>query len=841
MFDYKDAAFYDEYFKNQEGFSLIENFKPSEDEEEKNLYVGQVEALGTVHPLSVRVEIPFTFPHNKLVFRTKSLSGYPHLIHTGKIQYGDWFCLNTPFAETAEGQLDEEVRRLKEWIDHQMRADLPAVIKDPQVKAGLALANAYEWENPDEVKEFSSNAWLTFVGESHNDVSKYDQVYGNLHCVKSRTESFYVLDNSSCTDYELPYVIVDKLPSFKDEQPDFLKLKEYYGWDEDMCKHLLPGFNLSWETKYTNGFPTEVWSEEEILNKCSEIEEELRKEESFLPKTKKTSIPAKVSSKGFSMEEFRKEFSEFSKKIDKEEALFASGKKREKKPKKEQKDQELVKVLNAQKEAILKEIYQIKESVQKYHKYPVFQNLSEEEQMLVDYQMEVYPYEHHFFALGYKKESSIHWYIVFTTHSESKYDDEFSYDLDFEQLVLHRMTSCPLQIRGSQTVSEEMFYGRGAFSPSIKSQKVAIVGLGAIGSMVAAAMAHSGVPEIGLWDGDIVEPGNICRSSYSLKDIGESKVQAMTNIIKSINPFGKVTSHGSWQEYNVNYQEYIGGSFYDNVNYNGQETATQEIAKYNLIIDCTGSNEMLHFLSYAVPQAKIVSMCITNHAQDLLCVTNRDGNPFELRKAYLSRIVQDTKNFYVEGSGCYSPTFLATHCDIAALVNLALGDLDRFMKTDGLMHSSIYSYTERGIVADRISTYKLKGYDILLNIPSETMFDALGINDISSGEIGYLFGSYSRNGKQILITHIVDSQHAKELLSDAYATSKGLIDYIGDYRYSGPEADTYTQSSFDEIAAKAENTSINTNNPLLAVRNPDVTVSFFLYINNELVKFDKQD
>lgn len=89
MFDYKDAQFYTDYFSSLEGFSVLEEFKVSENKDEKNLYVGSIEVLHTIHPLILRVEIPFMFPHAKLVFRTKSLSGYPHLIHTGKVNYGD--------------------------------------------------------------------------------------------------------------------------------------------------------------------------------------------------------------------------------------------------------------------------------------------------------------------------------------------------------------------------------------------------------------------------------------------------------------------------------------------------------------------------------------------------------------------------------------------------------------------------------------------------------------------------------------------------------------------------------------------------------------------------------
>ena len=99
-FIYKSAEFYTQYFDNLPDFKVLEHFHLSKDE--KNTFIGKVEVLNTIHPLELRVEIPISFPHHKLIFRTKSLSGYPHLIHTGRTQYGDWFCLNTPFAETAE-------------------------------------------------------------------------------------------------------------------------------------------------------------------------------------------------------------------------------------------------------------------------------------------------------------------------------------------------------------------------------------------------------------------------------------------------------------------------------------------------------------------------------------------------------------------------------------------------------------------------------------------------------------------------------------------------------------------------------------------------------------------
>ncbi|MBO7189922.1 MAG: ThiF family adenylyltransferase [Alistipes sp.] len=811
MFEYKPASFYTEYFRNTNDFSVVQEFDDSTDKDEKNLYVGYIEVLNTIHPLTLRVEIPHTFPHNKLTFRTKSISGYPHLIHSGKVQYGDWFCLNTPFAETAEEQLNQEVRRLKEWITRQMRNDLPATIDDLNVKLALAIANAYEWENPDEVKEFCSQALLTFVGNFQNDIEHFHNNIGHLECIKSPDNRFYALSNR-VSNYRLPYIIVEETPTSRDILSDFIKLRGYYNWGDDICKHLLPEFDISESWVKSDTQPLALsrveYSQDEALKIIGDIETELQKEESYLFNT----------------------------------LLFSLN----------QKDKKRIKVLHDQKEILLSEISELKKDIQASPIYvPNYgfgtydlDKMSDDEllerQAYEEYAIAIHPYEWHHFALGVKSLDGITWYILYTNHNLQK-SQTIYFDIGLKSVELKRVISHELNFLEVQSISEDMYYGRGSFSSNFKAKKIAIVGLGAIGSMVASALARTGISELGLWDNDIVEPGNICRSSYTLNDLGESKVESIRSIIRSINPYIKarqIKTHGQWVKHSVNFKEYVGGSFYNNVNYNSQEKAIQEIAGYDMIIDCTGSNEMLHFLSYALPGTDIVSLCITNRANDLLCITSRNGKPFELRKAYLSRIEQDTKNFYIEGQGCYSPTFLANNCDIAALVNLALRDINLNLENGYLMQSSIYSYTKRGILTDKLSTYKLNGYDITLTIPSEAIYDAEDMDDAPDGDIGYILGCYSQDGKQIMVTHIVDSRNATELLTDAYKTSKGIIDYIGDYRYSGEKADTYSDTSYEIIEAKAYDESINTNNPLLAVRNPDYSVSFFLYINNELVKFE---
>lgn len=816
MFDYKDAHFFSEYFKNHPDFKLLDEFKKSEEDDEKdeNLYVGSVEVLNTIYPLVLRVEIPVTFPHHHLLFRTKSLSGYPHLIHNGKVQYGDWFCLNTPFAETVEEQLNQEVARLKQWIIRQMRPDLPPIIKDSNVRKAIAFANAYDWENPDEVNEFSKDAMLTFVGDFYCFAKNFKERVGYLNCIKSPDKRFYALNNSELTNHKLPYIIVDEAPKSPEIFADFLRLKEQYEWDEKTCKHLLPDFEFC--SNWTPGCHTlGNIDEKEALSQLKEAEMELSKDSPSL-----------------------QIFSE----------IF------------HQKKRSHIKYSSAWNTILMQELAKIKISIENHEfkshfssfRIPNYDNMSEEEireqerrDQEEEYYREVYPYEWHSFAFGIKQNDNIFWNIVFTNHSNAKYERVWV-DFKFTEVELKKLYSHHLNRLSVQAISDDMYFGRGAFSSRLRSKNIAIVGLGAIGSMVAESMAHSGVSRIGLWDSDIVEPGNICRSAYSLRDIGESKVLAIEKKIKSINPFIKtddIKGHGFWLYNDIvgNESNYVNGSFYDNVNYKNQEESIKEIKGFDLIIDCTGSNEILHFLSYAVPDTEIVSLCITNHANELLCVSSNDGNPFELRKAYLSRLEQDTKNFYVEGSGCYSPTFLATNSDIASLVNLFLREINKRIENNSRMHSVIFSHTERGVLADRMLTYKLAGYDIILNVTNESLLDAEELDDVIEGNIGYILGAYSKDGKQIMITHIVDAFNAEDMLKDAFILSKCIIDYIGDFAYSGATENSYRKENLAIIADKAYDETINTNNPLLAVRNPSGTISFFLFINNELVPFEKQE
>ena len=77
----------------------------------------------------------------------------------------------------------------------------------------------------------------------------------------------------------------------------------------------------------------------------------------------------------------------------------------------------------------------------------------------------------------------------------------------------------------------------------LKRGKVAVAGLGGLGSHIAVALARSGVGHLTLVDFDTVEPSNLNRQSYGIRHLGMAKTQALHEQIAEINPFIEVETH----------------------------------------------------------------------------------------------------------------------------------------------------------------------------------------------------------------------------------------------------------------------------------------------------------
>ncbi|MBP2637556.1 MAG: thiamine biosynthesis protein ThiF, family 2 [Firmicutes bacterium] len=76
-----------------------------------------------------------------------------------------------------------------------------------------------------------------------------------------------------------------------------------------------------------------------------------------------------------------------------------------------------------------------------------------------------------------------------------------------------------------------------AVHKKLQQGRVAIAGLGGLGSNIAVMLARIGVGHLLLVDFDIVEPSNLNRQSYYIRHLGMPKTQALQEQLTEINPF----------------------------------------------------------------------------------------------------------------------------------------------------------------------------------------------------------------------------------------------------------------------------------------------------------------
>ena len=75
-----------------------------------------------------------------------------------------------------------------------------------------------------------------------------------------------------------------------------------------------------------------------------------------------------------------------------------------------------------------------------------------------------------------------------------------------------------------------------------ETARVAVCGLGGLGSNVAIALARAGVGHLHLIDFDQVEPSNLNRQQYAMAQVGLPKAEALRANLAAINPFCDVVA-----------------------------------------------------------------------------------------------------------------------------------------------------------------------------------------------------------------------------------------------------------------------------------------------------------
>lgn len=130
---------------------------------------------------------------------------------------------------------------------------------------------------------------------------------------------------------------------------------------------------------------------------------------------------------------------------------------------------------------------------------------------------------------------------------------------------------------------------------AVKKAHVVVLGLGGLGSNIAIMLARLGVGELTIVDYDRVEPSNLNRQSYYIDDIGKLKCDALSEQIKKINPYIKVSAINT------------------------------RVTQANILKIVNGANIVVEAFDRAETKAMAVNMILENTKAKVVCASGMAG------------------------------------------------------------------------------------------------------------------------------------------------------------------------------------------------------------------------
>jgi hypothetical protein len=195
----------------------------------------------------------------------------------------------------------------------------------------------------------------------------------------------------------------------------------------------------------------------------------------------------------------------------------------------------------------------------------------------------------------------------------------------------------------SENWHEAQISTRGRMPEVLASKESLVLGAGAVGTVIAELLVRAGVKRLIIMDGDQIEVGNLVRHTSGLNELKTSKAEAVAKRLNLASP------HVSIDALNSNFPA-------------DKDIDKAKIQKCNVIIDCTGRDEVLHHLEFFPwNETKLFfSISLGFRAQRLFCFS-ASGNSFPhtiLQKKlspWLERELEEFagEEFPRDGIGCW--------------------------------------------------------------------------------------------------------------------------------------------------------------------------------------------
>lgn len=219
----------------------------------------------------------------------------------------------------------------------------------------------------------------------------------------------------------------------------------------------------------------------------------------------------------------------------------------------------------------------------------------------------------------------------------------------------------------SHNWNQKQILNRGMFERKIIRKKYAIIGAGAIGSIVSELLVRSGVWKLLIIDGDILSVGNLSRHTLAITDVNHAKATGLKKRLESIN------SHVRAEIVN----EYL--------SYNNLDI----LKTCDVIIDCTAKDSVIDMLSRIKIEKIIASVSVGFKAEKLYFVyyKGEDFNKNVFGQQILELVHKDIQKIDIEqlpweGIGCWNPVFPALEYDMYMAASVAVEMITKLIVDD---------------------------------------------------------------------------------------------------------------------------------------------------------------
>lgn len=246
----------------------------------------------------------------------------------------------------------------------------------------------------------------------------------------------------------------------------------------------------------------------------------------------------------------------------------------------------------------------------------------------------------------------------------------------------------PIQWLPSANWHPDQLGSRGRFTKGLRDRHVAVLGAGALGSIVAEVLVRGGVEQIVVVDSDNLQAGNLVRHTLGIPQLGTPKAASLATRLNQISP--NVTAVA------------IGAAFplLSRADANRLREAT-------LIIDTTGNDQVVDAIGefhWGDELREFASISFSYGAERLYSYVARIGDfrPdefFAVAQPWIAADKRLTQELTWEGAGCRFPIFPARADDVNALAALAVRDLDERLLANGRYGFRVFERSGDGTIA----------------------------------------------------------------------------------------------------------------------------------------------